>query len=130
MVAHLCSELPCCETICREICACARRWRRREAPQNSPQSPGLQHRQISNPDFKKQFKFQTRNSHSKILEDFLFEKNSYVNSIKLVTGHTSRGSSHWQTIAHVLHYPPPTSAHTFVIGPVVIKNNNMQVCSE
>ena len=35
--------------------------------------------------------------------------------------HTSLGLSY--LIAHVLHYPPPPRAHTFVIGTAVINNN-------
>jgi hypothetical protein len=35
--------------------------------------------------------------------------------------HTSLGSSY--LIAHVLHYPPPPHANSFVIGTVVINNN-------
>ena len=43
--------------------------------------------------------------------------------------HTSRGSSYHQgpkahVVCHIVHYPPPPRAHSFVIGLAVINNYN------
>ena len=42
--------------------------------------------------------------------------------------HTGLGSS--SLVAHVLHYPPPPHANSFVLGPAVIKHTQVELAAK